>query len=69
MKTIKVRIALVINSEGEWSASGWDGMEDFDEAELDLGGDHAEARYWIECEIPVPAAWNHVTVKGEAVPA
>jgi hypothetical protein len=69
MKTVRVRIALVVNSEGEWAANGWESMEEFDESELDLGDEHAQALYWIEAEIPVPAPWEPTTLKGEAVPA
>jgi hypothetical protein len=72
METIKVKIALEINSDGEWQASGssfnemgdWQENLVFDEL---LDGEHVR-RMWIEAEIPVPAA-EPETVKGEATPA
>jgi hypothetical protein len=69
MKTKKVRIALVINSEGDWSANGWADMEDWSDSEIDIGDEHAEARYWIEVEVPVPASWDHEVLTGTATKA
>ena len=69
MKTVKVRIALAINSEGDWTANGWADMEDWEAAGIDLGDDLATAHYWIEVEVPVPAAWEPETLAGNAVEA
>jgi hypothetical protein len=56
MKTIKVRIACVINERGKWSASGWktkdQAMMDVAVDMLDEGGN--ESRFWITAELPIP---------------
>jgi hypothetical protein len=70
MKTVKVRIALEIDPEGNWQASGCGGpgMVAMD------WGDHMAAfdamddgaRHWIEAEVPVPEA-EPQTLAGKAV--
>jgi hypothetical protein len=68
MKTVKVRIALEIDPEGDWQASSsniwgndWeDGVSPWDEP--------GSKRYWIEAEVPVPEAL-HETISGKAVEA
>ena len=66
MKTKKIRIALVINSEGEWAANGWDDMENWDDSGIELSDDFATARHWIEVEVPVPAPWEPTAIIGKA---
>lgn len=67
MKTVKVRIALEINQDGEWQASGWTDLETwestmgcFDSLEGDV------VRHWIEAEVPVPDA-EPAAIAGKAV--
>lgn len=56
--TIRVRIALAIDSGGEWNANGWGGQkEPYEPAAMlsaqSLVGEDA-ALYWIEAELPIP---------------
>ncbi|TPG41930.1 hypothetical protein EAH89_28195 [Roseomonas nepalensis] len=54
-KTITVRIAVAVDAEGKWFASGWhdargnDAMTAASE-QVALG----EARYWVTAELPLP---------------
>lgn len=55
MKTVKVRIAVAVGSDGDWIASGWKDARD----SLVMGaviGDVGEdaSRYWITAELPIP---------------
>ena len=61
MKTVKVRIALVVNSNGYWSAYGFpkDGPRDesmmMDNACDGMGEPNGvEAKHWITAEVEVP---------------
>lgn len=59
MKTVKVKIALAVDSDGKWNASGWsnpDGTPNTTNS-MDIAVDgvaEGESRYWIELEVPVP---------------
>lgn len=67
METVKVRIAVEVNSDGEWQAYGSDLLNEWPVGEyVSLEGN--VARHWVEAEIAVPAS-EPETVKGEAVPA
>ena len=69
MKTVKVRIALLINSDGHWAANGWTDMENWYDSGIDnCDDDCATARHWIEAEVPVPAADAGV-IQGNATEA
>jgi len=57
-KTVKVRIAVAVDSGGNWSSAGWGGE---DEAELAnsasscLPGDAScERLFWLTAELPIP---------------
>jgi hypothetical protein len=56
--TIRVRIAVAVDSGGEWNANGWGGLEQPYEpdamsmARECVGSDAAQ--YWIEAELPIP---------------
>lgn len=54
MKTVKVRIAVVVCSDGSWNSCGWsDGTEkELMEIACDAMPD-GESRFWLEAEIPV----------------
>lgn len=56
---MKVRIALVIDSEGSWSCDGgtFRHMEEDDLLEACADGHTPPfAVYWVEVEVPVPSA-------------
>ena len=57
MKTVKVRIAVAVGSDGDWSACGWKGDRDGDAMDtvIDAVGDNASP-YWITAELPIPEA-------------
>ncbi len=68
MKTVKVRIALMINADGKWSASGWAGapdehMRDTVNDCIDQEPNH-DTLHWIEAEVPVPEI-KSTTIKGK----
>lgn len=63
MKTVQVRIAVVVNEEGEWAASGWGhaeaglGPEEgivMDAALELLNQGPEERRFWLTAELPLP---------------
>lgn len=60
MKTIKVRIALAVDRNGDWGATGWSTKSDAKQYEADTfcvaaeNLETGEARYWIEAEVHVP---------------
>jgi hypothetical protein len=57
-RTIRVRIAVAIDSGGEWNANGWGGAGEpyspdaMAMARECVGADAAV--YWIEADLPVP---------------
>lgn len=54
-KTVKVRIAVAVDPDGKWAATGWEGLktdEAFDFILDDLK--HGESRFWLTAELPVP---------------
>ena len=59
-KTIRVRIAVAIDSGGEWNANGWGGAGEPYSPQAEamareaVGGDAAV--HWIEADLPVPDA-------------
>jgi|GEM_PF-5014953 len=56
-KTIKVRIALEINSDGEWFAYGFTRCKSWKEAmECFDTLDGETKRHWITAEVPLPDA-------------
>lgn len=67
MRNIKIRIAVVVNYEGEWYASGTHGEEDPNDAFTWLSDEieEGEARYWVDAEVAVPET---ISVEGIAVP-
>ena len=57
MKTVKVRIAVAVDPDGDWHACGWSGSSD--ETMMRTAVDtiaEGERRYWIEAELEVPDA-------------
>ena len=65
-KTVRVRIAVVVASDGEWNSCGWSGAESDGEMVgivLDCLGEDGQIR-WVEADIPLP---SEPTVIGEVV--
>lgn len=62
MKTVRVRIPLIVNSNGHWSAAGWEGETDenmFESAGMGMPDGETllhESRYFIIAEVPIPVA-------------
>jgi hypothetical protein len=56
----KIRIAVAVDSEGSWNASGWGNVikkESYDQEAMDIavdGTEDGERRYFIEAEIELP---------------
>lgn len=56
-KTVKVKIAVVIDDEGNWTANGWnDGEKECMGICLDIIDiiDGDVQRFWVEAELPIP---------------
>jgi hypothetical protein len=67
-KTVKVRIAVAVDPEGDWNATGWRGRdgEPVDEEAMEIVADNlnpGERRFWVEAELPVPER-DAVTIQG-----
>lgn len=61
-KTVKVRVFVLVNEDGAWSAQGWRGAEkgmlrDFMSEGLDA--DKIECGYWLTAELPIPHRDQH----------
>lgn len=58
MKTVKVRIAVAVNADGNWNSSGWKKAKDSDAMDLAQEGlqeiSSCEKVYWVEADIPIP---------------
>lgn len=71
MKKTKVRIALAVDSQGDWNACGWsrDGKPTLDDdmmtAAVEMVSD-GENQYWVEVEVEIP---EPKTVQGKATKA
>ena len=55
MATVKVRIAVAVDPDGDWNSCGWKDGDDKDKMGMccdTLGS--GEARYWLEAELPIP---------------
>ena len=62
MKTVRVRIAVAVESSGAWNSCGW-GTKDGNESDSELVWAAMEPmedvivrQYWVECDVPVPSA-------------
>jgi len=66
-RTIKVRVAVSVDCNGDWSASGWSSTssEDFHSYTIDAL-EPGENRYWLEAELDVPET---KTITATAIPA
>jgi hypothetical protein len=55
-KTVKVRIAVAVDPEGNWNSCGWsDAPSDKSMTDIaaDMVGD-GEAHFWLTAELPIP---------------
>jgi hypothetical protein len=64
MKTVKVRIAVEVNANGKWQATGADDyvVEGF--AGADVGNPFESVFYWVEAELPVPDPLSFPVYRG-----
>jgi len=58
-KTVKIRVAVAVDSEGKWNASGWNRNNgknnDIEAMDLAISGvDQGECRFFIEATLPIP---------------
>lgn len=53
---VKIRIALAVDADGGWNASGWSKMDEKDAQNIALEGckDDFPALYWVETEVDTP---------------
>jgi len=61
----RVRIAVVMGSDGLWAACGW--ADGDDESLMDVALEQCEqngARYWVEADLPLPTA---ATIRAHSV--
>lgn len=68
MKTVKVRIAVMVNAQGEWSAHGFHGADDdyaCGIAKEGLEETKEEAFHFVVATIPLPAVQVPLTIKGK----
>lgn len=56
MKTRKIRIAVVIDAEGNWTAAGGSDMSAREAMDLAQDGDTSgyHQQYWLNIELPIP---------------
>lgn len=55
MKTVKVRIAVAVDPEGEWNSCGWSKSDDKDCRSIAIEGvAPGEVLYWLEADLPLP---------------
>ena len=66
IRTIKVRVAVSVDCNGDWSASGWSSTspEDFHGYTID-SLEPGENRYWLEAELQIPET---KTIAAYAIP-
>lgn len=54
---VKVRIAVAVDSGGDWNSAGWGSGSDEDKMGIACETvANGEARYWLEAELDVPEA-------------
>ncbi len=70
MSRQKIRIAVAINSSGQWNCAGWSNAKNNDICDMALEGlqneDRMEKIYFVEAEIEVPSS-EPTVVKGTVV--
>jgi hypothetical protein len=64
---VKVRIAVAVDADGKWAASGWGTQAYSTTRDLPMeiaieGVEAGENRYWVEAELEIPET---KTIQGE----
>ena len=68
MNTVKVRIAVQVDPEGNWDAGGDSANSSTDWADQSNAWDLEGAkRYWVEAELPIPEAAAPEVIAGNAI--
>lgn len=62
-RTVKVRIAVAVDTDGDWRSAGQNGWDDDIAMSMSGGSEYliSPAWYWVEAELPVPSG---VAVQG-----
>ena len=55
MKTVKVRIAVAVDAQGNWASVGWSGKGDYLRDVAREGVNEDGTLYWVEAEVPIPS--------------
>lgn len=67
-KTIKIRIAVMVDMDGNWSATGWKGARDSEAIETAMDSDGLSIPalpYFLTIEVPAPRAIELTTAAVE----
>lgn len=68
-ETVRVRIAVAINSDGQYEAAGADGQDDGEREDyaqewlLDRSGENS-AVHFVEADVPIPVKPEPQTIEG-----
>ena len=62
MKTTRVRIAIAINTHGEWNAIGYVTTDGMLQVEANWDDDPEVTFHWVEADIPIPEPKPGTTV-------
>jgi hypothetical protein len=55
MASVKVRIAVAVDPDGDWNSCGWKDGKAADAMSICVDTlASGEARYWLEAELPIP---------------
>lgn len=68
MKTVKVKIAVAVDTDGDWCSAGWSNADDNDliGAAIENIGE-GEARYWLIAELEVPEEKKPIEIEGKVI--
>ena len=66
MKTVKVRIAVAVDPEGDWDARGESGQQDVRTLRALAYNSNLDRVYWLTAELPVPEAQEIAATVEEA---
>jgi hypothetical protein len=56
-KTVRVRIAVSVDADGNWNACGWTKTSDANKMGLAIEPlSQGEQQYWLEADLTLPAA-------------
>ncbi|MCB9748460.1 MAG: hypothetical protein H6713_00495 [Myxococcales bacterium] len=73
-KTVRVRIAVVVDERGNYNACGWTDAEDpvrwaRDGMERDPQGSRVQLVHFVEADVPVPQRPQTIAISGVVKPA